>query len=147
MTTHVRQQIREAVATLVTGLTTTGSRVHQSRVRPLADTGLPCLLVHSNDTERIEPADMDTLQQRELPIVIRGLAKGGDTLDDTLDTIALEVETAMATNPRLSGKAQSSRLVSVDTDFDGSTDKPVGEIQLTYAFTYFVQAGSPGALA
>lgn len=147
MTTHVRQQIREAVATLVTGLTTTGSRVHQSRMRPVADGGLPCLLVHSNDTERVDMADADTLQQRELPIVIRGLAKGGTTLDDTLDAIALEVETAMATNPRLSGKAQMSRLVSVDTDFDGSTDKPVGEIQLTYAFTYFVQAGSPGALA
>lgn len=147
MTTHIRQQIREAVATLVSGLTTTGSRVHQSRMRPVADGGLPCLLVHSNDTERIEMADADTLQQRELPIVIRGLAKAGTTLDDTLDTIALEVETAIAVNPRLSGKAHISRLVSVDTDFDDSTDKPVGEIQLTYAFTYFVQAGSPGALA
>lgn len=141
---HLRQQIREAVASQVTGLVTTGSRVHQSRVRPRATAELPCLLVHSNDTEQVEMADADVMQQRTLPIVVRGLAKGGATLDDTLDQIALEVETALAANPRLSGKATASRLVSVDTDFDDSLEQPVGEIQLSYVFTYFVQAGAPG---
>lgn len=147
MTTHVRQQIREAIATLVTGLSTTGSRVHQSRMRPRGEGELPCLLVHSNDVESISAADADTLQQRDLPIVIRGLAKAGATLDDTLDAIALEVETAMASNPRLSGKAHRSQLTAVDTEFDDESDQPVGEIQLTYTFTYFVQAGTPGVLA
>jgi hypothetical protein len=145
--THLRKQIREAVATLVTGLSTTSARVHQSRMRPKSDAGLPCLLVHTNDTEQIEAADTNTLQQRSLPIAIRGIAKGGATLDDTLDQIALEVETALAADPRLGGKASMSRLVSVDTDFDDTTDKPVGEIQLTYLYTYFTQAGTPGVNA
>lgn len=147
MTTHVRQQIREAVATLVTGLATTGNRVHQSRLRPQAASGLPCLLVHSNDTEQVDAADADVLQERRLPIVVRGIAKGGATLDDTLDAMALEVETALAANPRLSGKAAMGRLESVDTEFDDSTDQPVGEIQLRYLYTYFTQAGTPGVNA
>lgn len=145
---HLRRQIREAVATLVTGLATTGSRVHQSRMRPKDDAGLPCLLVHSNDTEQVEPADTDALQQRTLPIVIKGIAKEGDTpLDDTLDQIAIEVETALAGNPRLGGLAKRSALRSVDTEFDDSTNKPVGEVLLTYEFTYFTLAGTPGVSA
>ena len=144
---HLRQQIREAVAAQVTGLTTTGARVRQSRMYPQTAADLPCLLVHSNDTEQIAPADQGTLQQRDLPIVIRGLAKGGATLDDTLDAIALEVETAMAANPWLSGKAHASRLTAIDVNFDDSTDKPVGEIQLSYLVTYFTQAGTPGTIA
>ena len=34
MANHVRQQIRERIATDLTGLTTTGSKVYQSRVYP-----------------------------------------------------------------------------------------------------------------
>lgn len=151
--THMRRQIREAVATLVTGLATTSTRVHQSRMRPKGDAGLPCLLVHTNDTEQIatiETTTMDSfgsIQERTLPIVIRGIAKAATDLDDTLDQIALEVETALAGDPRLGGLANRSALRSVDTDFDDSTDKPVGEVLLTYEFVYFTQAGAPGVSA
>lgn len=41
MANHVRQQIREAVATTLTGLSTTSTRVFQSRLRPLVDADLP----------------------------------------------------------------------------------------------------------
>ena len=37
MADHVRQRIREQVATTVTGLATTGSNVFQSRVYSLSD--------------------------------------------------------------------------------------------------------------
>jgi len=41
MANHVRQQIRERLATDLTGLTTTGRRVYQSRVYSLEDGNLP----------------------------------------------------------------------------------------------------------
>ncbi|MEY2654030.1 MAG: hypothetical protein RLZZ524_1058, partial [Pseudomonadota bacterium] len=47
MANHLRQQIREAVAGAVTGLTTTGARVYQGRVYPLEDAQLPGLTVSS----------------------------------------------------------------------------------------------------
>ena len=45
MTTHLRTSLRDAMATAVTGLTSTGSRVHKSRLYPVAADALPCLLV------------------------------------------------------------------------------------------------------
>ena len=51
---HYRQQIRERVATTLTGLTTTGSNVFQSRVYPIENTELPCLLIYTRE-ESSEP--------------------------------------------------------------------------------------------
>ena len=48
MADHVRQQIRERIATTITGLSTTGSNVFQSRVYPLDVDSLPALLVYHN---------------------------------------------------------------------------------------------------
>lgn len=40
-----RQQIREALETQLTGLTTTGARVYTSRVYPLNEDNLPALRI------------------------------------------------------------------------------------------------------
>jgi hypothetical protein len=54
---HVRKQIRDAVITSVTGLTTTGSNVFRSRIYPLEQTKLPGLCVFT----RSETVEFDTL--------------------------------------------------------------------------------------
>jgi hypothetical protein len=135
---HARQQIREACAALVTGLTTTGSRVFQSRMRPQGDAGLPCLLVTTND-EEIQPGTIGNIYARSLALVIRGFAKGGATLDDTLDQVAVEVETVMASYTR-------ATLDKLEVDFEDELDKPVGSIAMTYRITYFTAAGTPGTM-
>jgi hypothetical protein len=145
VTTHARRQIREAAATLVTGLSTTGTNVRQSRMHPAQDAGLPLLLVTTND-EIIVPGSISVLQERDVELLITGFAKSASTLDDTLDAIALEVETAMATAPTLGGKCSGMELRSIKVDFDDETDKPVGRIALDYRITYFVNAGAPGTI-
>lgn len=135
---HARQQIRESVAALVTGLTTTGTKVFQSRMRPQAESKLPCLLVTTND-EQIDSASVGNLQQRSITLVIRGIAMGGATLDDTLDQIALEVETAMASDYR-------SALEKIEIDFDDELEKPIGSISLTYKTTVITASGNPGVM-
>lgn len=142
---HVRRQLREAAAAQVTGLALTGARVHQSRMRPQSATALPCLLVTTND-EAIAPGSIGDRQERELTLTVRGLAKATATLDDTLDQIALEVETALAANPSLGGLAAGMELRSIRVDFDDATDQPVGVIDLDYRLTYFTAAGSPGSI-
>jgi hypothetical protein len=57
MADHVRQQIRERIATTITGLTTTGSNVYQSRVYPLDSVSLPALLVYTLS----EGSEVDTM--------------------------------------------------------------------------------------
>ena len=135
---HARQQIREACAALVTGLTTTGSRVFQSRMRPQASASLPCLLVTTND-EEITPGTIGTIYERSLLLSIRGFAMGSATLDDTLDQIAVEVETAMAAYYR-------ATLTAIEIDFDDEIEKPVGSVDLRYRVMYHTAAGTPGTL-
>lgn len=142
---HARQQIREAVATALTGLTTTSTRVYQSRMRPVGDAGLPCLLV-TTDQEEIEQS-AQSRQFRDLTITVRGFAKATANLDDTLDTIAKEVETAMQSAGTLSGKTASGLVLNrIDVDMDDSLDKPAGVIALQYRANYFTAAGTPGTI-
>jgi len=143
---HVRQQIREAAATLLTGLTTTGIRVSQSRMRPRADALLPALLIETNE-EQITPNTIGTNLQRDLTLTVRGVAKATSNLDDTLDTIASEVETAIAGGSTFSGLAAQTALQRITVDFDDSTDKPVGVVALDYLVTYFTNAGTPGSVS
>lgn len=134
---HARTQIRESIATLVTGLATTGSRVFQSRMRPQDEASLPCLLVTTND-ESIDQSIGDT-QTRALSVTVRGFAMGA-TVDDTLDQIALEVETALADHYRAS-------LDRLEVDFeDDGLQKPVGSITLNYRYQYFTAAGNPAVM-
>lgn len=48
---HVRTQIRGVVATTLTGLATTGARVHPSRLWPLQKADLPALLVYTTSDQ------------------------------------------------------------------------------------------------
>jgi len=66
---HVRQQIREAVATRLTGLTTTGVNVFASRVYSLADEKLPALAVYTR-SESSDAANLACDLNRQLSIVI-----------------------------------------------------------------------------
>ena len=132
---HSRQTIRDAAGTLLTGLTTTGTRVFQSRMA-LQDS-LPCLLITTND-EEIVPGTIGNLLERRLDLVVTGCAKSASNVDDTLDTMAAEVETAM------SGFSYRNQLTRLEVDFDESLEKPVGRIALTFSITYLTAAGAPG---
>ena len=145
MPTHVRRQIREAAASVLAALSTTGTRVSQSRMRPRADAALPALLIETNE-ESISPHSIGAQLQRDLTLTVRGVAKATSDVDDTLDAIALEVETALAAAPTLGGLSSQTALQRITVDFDDSTDKPVGVIALDYQVTYFTNAGSPGSI-
>lgn len=133
---HARQTIREAAATLLTGLTTTGSRVFQSRMVPQET--LPCLLVTTND-EEISPGAFEKQLDRRLTITVIGVAKATSNVDDTLDTIAAEVEAALGSDYRY-------ELTAIAVDFDETLEKPAGRIALTYTYRYFTTAGAPGTV-
>ena len=138
---HARQSIREAVATAVTGLASTGSRVFQSRMRPQET--LPCLLVNAGDEE--VQTDVGNIQTRVLEISIVGVAKAAANLDDALDTISAEVEVAVQAAGTLGGLVSTPPVLArIRTDFDDSLEQPVGEISLTFGCTYFTNAGVPG---
>ena len=141
---HVRQQIREQVGTTLTGLTTTGSNVFQSRVYPLENTNLPCLLIYTK-TESSEPIDIGTnrTMQRELSLAVECYVKATSNFDDTIDTIAEEVEKAISADPTLGSKAKDTYLASTDIDFNAEGEKPLAFMTLTFNVEYYTQEQNP----
>lgn len=142
---HVRRQIREAVATALTGLSTTGARVSQARMAPRRASDLPCLLVETAD-ERIEQTAQSRLT-RELTVIVRCFAKANTALDDTLDQIAGEVETALAAAGTLGGLVPGGVTpVQASIDFDDTLEQPAGVLVMEYRAVYFGALGSPNTV-
>lgn len=141
---HVRRQIREAAATAVTGLSTTGARIFQSRIHPLRDADLPCLLI-STDDEQIEAenAVMGGELTRDLTLTVRGVAKANANLDDTLDAIAEQVEPVL-NGASLGGLVKRCTLEKISVDMEDTLEKPAGVITLQYRTTYFTSPAAPG---
>ena len=140
---HLRQQIRERVATTLTGLTTTGSNVFQSRVYPLENTKLPCLLIYTRE-ESSEPLDMGPPRtiEKKLSLVVEGYVKANSNYDDTIDTITKEVEVAMYGDRLINNLAKDSFLVSTDISFNGEGDNPLGIVVMTFEIPYHHTEGS-----
>ena len=134
---HVRQQIREAVAVLVTGLVTTQARVFSSRIYPVSADDLPCLLIYST-SEQSEVDGMGNARPlyRTLIINVEALASANTDLDDTLDTISVEVETALAADRKLGGLAITSTLAQTEITLKADGESTVGSIRLSYEIEY-----------
>lgn len=143
--THARQQIRERVATVVTGLTTTAGRVYQSRIYNLEKTDLPCLLVYSRneDSERDTHTSTNGLA-RNLSIVIEGYQKGASNLDDSLDTIAEEVETALGADPTLNALVKDQSIQASEIEYTGEGETPIGLVRMTFEVNYRTTTTAPG---
>jgi len=144
---HARQQIREAVAALLTGLATSGPRVYQERTRPLDAADLPGLVI-TTDEERIndETVAFPPTQMRELTVTVTAVARATSALDDTLDTMVAEVEAALyasvAANT-LSSKVKAMALESIAVGLDDSLDKPAGRAVMTWRTVFHTTAGVP----
>ena len=137
---HVRQTIRERIVTDITGLTTTGSKVFDTRIYPLTSAELPALIVYARD-EDIEYEDLkpNRTQRRDLSIVIEAHAKATSNLEDTFDTIAKEVEEAISGDLTMNGNAKDVRLDSIDTDFNSDGQSKAGVMTITYIISYFLK--------
>jgi hypothetical protein len=147
MADHVRKQVRDAIVTALTGLTTTQSRVFRSRVYPLQVADLPGLCVQM-PVEETSPSTIHVpaLQERNIDLAVSGYAEESAVLDDELDTIAKEVETALSASLVVSGVNVEPVYVGMDTEFDGEAEKPHGVIRIRYRVRLFTAANAPDTL-
>ena len=144
MANHLRRQIRERIAADVTGLVTTGSNVFQARVYPLEDASLPCLLVYSTSEEsEILNQGTPRLLSRTLNITIQGVAAETSDVDDKLDLIAKEVESALSADRDINSLAQDSFLTSTEIEINADGAKTVGTLRLNYQIDYRVYDNAP----
>ncbi|MFL9823438.1 hypothetical protein [Rhodoplanes sp. SY1] len=147
MSDHVRRQIREAFVALVTGLPTTGPRVHSGRVRPLGSGHEPCLLVYATD-ESAERATIgrNPLLARTLLVAVEGRVSvaSAQAAEDLLDTIAAEIEARVAgSSPRLGGLASDLVLAATRILVTAEGHRHDGEIRLLFRVSYRTRAEAP----
>ena len=144
---HVRQQLRDALITVLTGLTTTGSRVSTAHVYPLGTGETPALAVNTV-AETATPLTIhpNGLVERDVVVEIEGFARGTSGLAALLDTIASEVETALGSSVTVSGHLVPLNYTGAQIDFSGEIDQPVGRISIRYSAVLFTAANAPDTL-
>jgi len=141
---HLRQQIREALAQVVTGLATSGSHVYQSRVVQLEANELPALKVLTGD-EAVTIVDIGSnpLQERNLTVTVTAVAKAANNLDDMLDTMIKEVEVAVASSNTLGGLVKDVVLTGTGVDMNAEAELPTGQALITFNANYYTRAQAP----
>ena len=146
MANHLRRQIRERAATTLTGLTTTGSNVFQSRVYPMESAGLPGLCIYTTE-ETVEMQSMGATRHvsRDLTLIVEGYATASANVDDTLDQIGKEIEVAMSGDITLNDLAQDSYLSSVEITLSGDGSTGIGKITHSYTVVYQNAENAPDA--
>jgi hypothetical protein len=134
---HARQLIREQVATTLTGLSTTGSNVFQSRVYPLQESNLPALLIYTKE-ESSEAIVMgsDRAIERELTLAVEAYVKNNTNSDDIIDDIAEEIESAI----------KDVFLVSTDINYVGEGENPVAVATFNFLVNYCTDETNPSQL-
>ena len=142
---HVRQQIRERFATTVTGLTTTGSNVFQSRVYNLESGNLPGIIIYTK-SEESQPVSIGSSRtiERILSLNVEAYVKAVSNSDDTIDLIAKEIETAVAADTTLNSLAKDCFLEATEINYNGEGERPISVMTMTYQIMYITAEAAPG---
>ena len=142
---HARETIRKAIVTSITGLTTTGTRVYSNYMYPYEDSTLPNLSLYvAHEPEEVaDDLEMGTHDLRSLPFRVSARAKANSDLDDSLDDMCAEVETAIIGNAALAAYVKTIQLVSTTIEMDNEGEKPVGVARMEWVIIYRVNRTAP----
>lgn len=152
---HARQQIRDAFATRLTGLVTTGSRIKKARARDLDADHDPTLFIFTRQetSKPISTAFPRTIL-RAVTVHVEGRVQmqsedgieTSEACEDALETIADEVETAVANDPSFGKTVKDCVLVATIKDIEATADRHQGGIRMSYEVTYATKENAPDVL-
>jgi len=134
---HVRQQIRDYVITLLTGLSTTGANVFSHRYYPMSDATIPGIIVYTEDeSQSYQTIGPDRTIKHELTLRIEAFVKSVSNYDDTLDDISVEIMNALSPNRKLNGLAKDTRISTFSSAGEVGGEQPAFmgrfDIQIIY---------------
>ncbi len=135
MPTHERQLIRNAVVAQLLGRTTADQQVQASRREPWRQADLPAISVYTIEEESAHTS-VDGGLTRALKLGIEIVVSMSERVDDALDGLALEVETALDEDPTLGGKTYDLVLASTKVMVVEEQRRAVGVAQLGFEITY-----------
>lgn len=139
MPTHVRKQIRDAVAGLLASPATSipASRILIGQTRPLGGDYPPTILIYTSDETSGRQYDGNPASLgRTLLLHIDGRLCAVEPPDDELDALALEIEGVMLVDHTLGGLCFDSFLGRTVSAVRASGEKHEGSIRLEYRVRY-----------
>lgn len=149
---HQRTVIRNALVERLKAkiddayLTDANERVYGNRAKPLFDQFLPAILIYTrNETVLEERFTTDGFGpiKRELEIAIEAVVTGNENLDESLDNIAAQIESAFDGWENPNRKSDILKLKSTDIDVSIEGSKIYGAVRLNYTITYFTPVKQP----
>ena len=154
MSNHARQQIREAVATLLKVSPVTWGPVFETRI-PSARAVLPYLMVFSDGEAVDSISATSAIYLRDLNLVVAGRLRlpgnnDTETVEDKMDALAAEVETKLGFSSLQATIAQlkSIRLTSTEMSvIVNEDDAPqYAEVTLNFVAQYATAESAPTTL-
>lgn len=141
---HVRQELRDAVTAMLTGLPSLGSRVKQNRATPLAKAS-PISLAVRTPSEISADDTMGGGQQRHLTVRCDLTAKGSDeqAVADALDAAAVEIEKAFAADQTIGSRAESYQYRGATMVILDEGEKLLGTLSLAFELLIFTDRENP----
>lgn len=147
MANHIRRQIRDAAVTALTGLTTSGSRVYDSRTRALQADELPGLRVYLRDEPEIRTAAIGAgaarvRLERSAELVIECCQKKNDAAENDIDLMLKEVEIALSAVQSLGG-AKRAHPRRIEVEMDGEAEEEIMVGRIVYEVLYYTALNAP----
>lgn len=149
---HQRTAIRKAlVDRLKTKIddvfpTDAEDKIYGSRSKPLFDQHLPAILIYSRNENILEERftnDGYGATKRELEIAIEAVVLGNENVDDALDKIAMQIESAFDGWEMATRKSDVLKLKSTDIDVSIEGSKIYGAVRLNYSIIYYAPNKQP----
>jgi len=144
--THRAESIVERIKTVVTGLTTTSTRVYRGRVYPLQESEVPGLLVYMGQ-DRIVNVLSQSLMDSMLSVHIDEVVKATGQVDTTLNLIREQVTIALQADHTLTlsyvmGIEESG---ADEPNLSGEGDQRIATMRTTWQVLYRRSRTNPGA--
>ena len=146
---HARTIIRKSVVSLLKNSKvlskTIGERIYESKVYPIDNA--PAIVVYTPNEQVIDyTISFPRTQTRQLILAIEIYAKENTSIDQISDSLSLEVEEILSTDPTLGSLVKDLAINSSETILSGDGDKPIAVTTLTYHLTYRVKENSSNKL-
>jgi len=132
------EEILDAVVTLVTGLTTTGSNVFRGQVYDIPDASLPAISIFMGE-DTLDEELSNSLYDWSITIYVESKAEEASTqIDETLNTIRAEVHAGLFSveDLGLSFVFKVTPIRAEEPVLSAAGSKPMGTQKLEYQVMY-----------
>lgn len=145
---HVRQQLRDAVIAALKAADVAGDRVTRPRGYDYNDAILPAVEVDTPDEESGRETMAGSMGgggtiSRNVTLEVLVTAAGGADLVDTMDDLAVAIETAIAGDSGVQAIAHERIPTGMSRDLGETGEKRRGQMILTFACLVLTDEGAP----